>query len=308
MEFFVFAEGSEDGVGRNVGGEFLGKMVTGESGEDLVGGGLREAGFFDGEAAGGDEAEADGFAVEEASVAGGIFDSVADCVAEVEKRAEAFSLEFILGDDGGFDGDISGDERGDVVEVGGSLEHLGIADGGVLDDFGEAFVKLARWQGAERVGIGNDEAWLMEGPDEIFAAGSVDAGLAADGTIDLGDDGGGDLNAGNAAVVNGGSESREVADHAAAESHEHGGSVEPRLNHGVADFRGLLEGFGGLSSGNGDTDGLEPSLTKRGLDGLGVEWADIRVGDKGATRGLENFGDPGTAIPNQSGPNDHLVG
>ena len=283
-------------------------MVTGECGEDLVGGRLREAGFFDREATSGDEAEADGFAVEEASVAGGIFDSVADCVAEIEKRAEAFGFEFILGDDGGFDGDISGDERGDVVEVGGSLEHLGIADGGVLDDFGEAFVKLARWQGAERVGIGNDVARLMEGPDEIFAAGGVDAGLAADGTIDLGDDGGGNLNAGNAAVVNGGSESREVANHAAAESHEHGGSVEPHRDHGVADFRGLLEGFGGLSSGDRDADGFEPCLTKRGFDGLGVEGTNIRIGDKGATRGLENFGDPGTAIPNQSGANDHLVG
>jgi hypothetical protein len=283
-------------------------MVTGERGEDLVGGGLREAGFFDREAAGGDEAEADGFAVEESSIAGGVFDSVADRVAEVEKRAEAFGLEFILGDDGGFDRDISGDERVYVVEVGGSLEHLGIADGGVLDDFGEAFVKLARWQGAERVGIGNDESWLMEGPDEIFAAGGVDAGLAADGTIDLGDDGGGHLNAGNAAVVNSGSESREVANHAAAESHEHGGSIEPRSNHGVADFRGLLEGFGGFSSGDGDADGLEPCLAERGLDGLGMEWADSRVGDKGATLGLENFGDPGTAIPNQSRPNDHLVG
>ena len=83
MEFFVFAEGSEDGFGGDVGGEDLGKVVTGERVEDSVGGGLRKAGFFDGEAAGGDEAEADGFAVKEASVAGGVFDSVADRVAEV---------------------------------------------------------------------------------------------------------------------------------------------------------------------------------------------------------------------------------
>ena len=36
VEFFVFAERGENGVGRNVGGEDLGKMVTGERGEDLV--------------------------------------------------------------------------------------------------------------------------------------------------------------------------------------------------------------------------------------------------------------------------------
>ena len=195
----------------------MGKVVTGESGEDLVGSGLREAGFFDGEAAGGDEAKTNGFAVEEASVSGGIFDSVADRVAEVQKRADAFGLEFILGDDGGFDGDISGDERGDVVEAIVGYEHLGIADGGVLDDFGETFVKLAGRQGAERFGIGNDESWLMEGPDEIFAAGGVDSGLAAHRTIDLRDDGGWYLDARNAPVVNGRNEACEVADYSATE-------------------------------------------------------------------------------------------
>ena len=51
----------------------MGKVVAGECGEDLVGGGLGESGFFDREAAGSDETEADGFAVKKASVASGVF-------------------------------------------------------------------------------------------------------------------------------------------------------------------------------------------------------------------------------------------
>ena len=60
---------------------------------------------------------------------------------------------FVLLDDAGLDGDVAGDEiGGDVavagVEGGEFVEHRGVADGGVLDDLGEALAEFAVGQGA----------------------------------------------------------------------------------------------------------------------------------------------------------------
>ena len=60
----------------------------------------------------------------------------------------------------------------------------------------------------------------MEAADEVFAGGEVDAGLAADGGVDLGEESGGDLDVADAAHVDGGEEAGDVADDAAAEGEE----------------------------------------------------------------------------------------
>ena len=50
-----------------------------------------------------------------------------------------------------------GIERGEIVE------HRGVADGGVFDRLGEALVKLAVRQGAQRFRIDEHQARLVEG-------------------------------------------------------------------------------------------------------------------------------------------------
>ena len=57
----------------------------------------------------------------------------------------------------------------------------------------------------------------MEGADQILAMGGIDAGLAADGRIDLGQKRGRDLDEIDAAAEDRCGKAREIADHAAAE-------------------------------------------------------------------------------------------
>ena len=74
----------------------------------------------------------------------------------------------------------------------------------------------------------------MVGADVVLGGGQIDAGLAAVGGIDLGDERRGDVHDGHAALVGGGAEPGEVADDATAErdevigaGHAGGGELTP---------------------------------------------------------------------------------
>ena len=71
------------------------------------------------------------------------------------------------------------------------------------------------------LGVGDHAAWLMERADQVLAARMIDAGLAADGRIDLREQRGRHLHVVDAALVAGRGEARHVADDAAAER-DHG--------------------------------------------------------------------------------------
>ena len=166
-EFFIVGKRLEDGIGGDVGRKLGGQLKTLEKGEDGGGGGGGETSFFLGEPGGSEDAEADGFAVEQVTVTGGVFDAVADGVTEIEKGAETEGFVFVLADDAGFDGDVGADDVGEsfairALEGGEFLKKGGVADDGVFDDFGEAFVKGAFGQGVEGVGIGENGEWLMK--------------------------------------------------------------------------------------------------------------------------------------------------
>ena len=68
-----------------------------------------------------------------------------------------------------------------------------IADQPVFHHLGIAGQHLAPRQGVERRGVGQHQARLVEGADQVLAVRRVDAGLAADRGIDLGQQGGRDL-------------------------------------------------------------------------------------------------------------------
>ena len=108
-------------------------------------------------------------------------------------------------------------------------EEGGVADDRVFDAFGEAAADFTRGKGGEGGDIGEDEAGLVEGADEVFAGGVIDADLAADGGIDGGEEGGGALDEGGAAEKGGGDEAGKVADDAAAEGDDGGGAFDPPL-------------------------------------------------------------------------------
>jgi hypothetical protein len=187
--------------------------------------------------------------VEVGVVVGDGFDGVASGVAEVEEGAVAGGFAFVLGDDVGFDLDGAGDDGGEVVwgAVFYGLEELGVGDDGVFDDFGEAGVELAWGEGGEEVEVGKDGRWLVKGADEVFAFWEVDAGFSANGAIDHGEEGGGDLDVADAAEVDGSDEAGEVADDATAKGEDEGLAVETGSGEGGEDVREVVEGFGGFA-------------------------------------------------------------
>ena len=138
-------------------------------------------------------------------------------MSKVQQCAKTLCFEFIFRDDGGFDSDISRDESRKVIK---SIEHRRITDRSVFDDLGEPLVEFTLWQATQRVGIRNHKPWLMEGSDEILTPGGIDSGLSANRAVHLRNDGGGNLNVRNTAVINGSRKTRQVTNNSAAKCHK----------------------------------------------------------------------------------------
>ena len=129
----------------------------------------------------------------------------------------------------GFDSDRGGDYAGECGGISGEdcvgvllhvAEELCVVDDSGLDGLLKSGAKLCWGEGAEDVGVGEDGLRMVEASDEIFPCEEVDAGLAADGGVDLGEEGGGELDVGDAAHVDGGEEAGDVADDSATEGEQ----------------------------------------------------------------------------------------
>jgi hypothetical protein len=254
-EFLIALEGAEDGV-EEFGVAWIGGWEA-RSGE-LLEEGVEEGGFaelkLEGDSCGGDHANGDGLAVGEI-VVGAQLEGMAEGVAEIEDIADAQLVEFVLLDDGGFELDAACDDfdEGLWVELedffeGWAFEGLvegGVADKAILDDFGEAGPEFALRQGAQESEVAEDEFGLGEGSHDVFDAAEVDGDLAANARIDGGKEGGGDLDEGDAAAVDRGGKSSEIADDAPAEEEDEGGGagVWEVLEEGGAGFGELLPVF-----------------------------------------------------------------
>ena len=79
-----------------------------------------------------------------------------------------------------------------------------IADQAVFDDLGQTGGEFPRRQRLQDIGIGEDQFRLPEGADHVLAEGVIDPGLAAYRRIDLGEQGGRDLDEGYATLIGGG--------------------------------------------------------------------------------------------------------
>ena len=66
------------------------------------------------------------------------------------------------------------------------VEESCIAEQSVLGDFGITCSQFAPRQRVEQANVGDHRHRLMEGADQVLAMGGIDAGLAADGRVDLG--------------------------------------------------------------------------------------------------------------------------
>jgi hypothetical protein len=98
----------------------------------------------------------------------------------------------------------------------------------------------------------------MEGADEILAVARIDAGLAADRGIDLGEQGRRHLDEAHAPAHHGGRKAREIPHHAAAERHDEIPALDPGGQHRIADLFQARIGFGGLARRKRDQGGAQP--------------------------------------------------
>jgi hypothetical protein len=125
----------------------------------------------------------------------------------------------------------------------------------------------------------------VEAADEVLAGGEVDAGFAAEGGVDLGEDGGGDADVADTAHVDGGEEAGEVADDAATESEQDGVSVGAGVVELVSEGFDLGEALVGLAGGVEEDDGLS-ILGEAGEEVFVPEGPDVGRGDDEGARWL----------------------
>ncbi len=216
----------------------------------------------------GGEAEADAhrLAVQQrGAVAALRFEGMAEGVAEVEQGAAAIGLrlELVLRDDGGFQAAALdhgvGQRRGVALHGHRALALAPLPQRAVqqpvLRHLRPARAELARRQRGERRRVGEHEPGLVERADQVLAVRRVDAGLAADAAVHLGQQGGRALHEVQAAQHAGRAEPREVAHDAAAERHDDGAAVGARGQHRLAHARVLLPRLRCLAGGHEDLRG-----------------------------------------------------
>ena len=133
----------------------------------------------------------------------------------------------------------------------------------------------------ERLGVAQHRLGLPEGADEVLALGQVDAGLAADGGVDLRQQRGGDVHVRRAAVVGGGREAGDVGDDAAAHGDDDVGPREARRGEAAGQILDGGERLGVLAVGD-DAD-LGGHAGIEALDPPGV--GDGLLGDDGGGLG-----------------------
>ena len=175
-------------------------------------------------------------------------------VPKIEQRARAarYTLAFVQPHDAGLDGTATFDGFGNELRLQrkNSIEVLlkpakqdGVGDQAVLDDFCKTGADFPVRQGSERIGICDNGNRLMEGAQQVLAAGMVDRGLAANGGIDLCQQCCRQLHEIDAALINRGTESGEISDDAAAQSDQHAVTPQTCSQHPVQDIACLIPGF-----------------------------------------------------------------
>ena len=218
-EFLVPGKGGHDCVGAKI--KFEDKRESPVFMEAEKSGGVPgwEVGPLFGEIESGPHPQGDGLSVKEGAVFGSGFDGVPNGVSEIEKGAGARGFLLIFFHDPGLDRQVGSDEFGRdllVIRVHGLEfgEHGSIPDGGVFDNLRESLTKYLGRKSSEDGGVDEDKARLVKGSQEVLSLLHVYSGFSAHRTIDLSDDGGGNLNEGDSPVKDGGYEPREVPDDA----------------------------------------------------------------------------------------------
>ena len=242
-------------------------------------------------------------------------DGVAEGVTKIQQGPSPGFL-LVLGDDGRLDLDRADDRplqcrritRGsDSPRTGQPVEEVRIADQPVLQDLGPAGAQLERRQGRQDIDVGQDEARLMEGPDQILAARRVDRGLAPDRGIDLGQKGRRHLHEVDAAHVERCRQPRQIADDAAAQGDDHVLAVQPLGQQPVHQPFQFRKRLGRLACRDCRHGRANARRFQRGCQGGTVDGGHGLIADDDCATAGER-GDACPRLSQQAAFDDHVIG
>ena len=123
------------------------------------------------------------------------------------------------------------------------VEEVRVEDDAVLDHFRQAGAQFALGQRVEGVEVRDHATRLVEGADQILAAGVVDRGLAAYGGVHQREQGRRNLDVGDAALVGGRGEAGNISHHPSAERDDRGAAVVTPGDQPVDDVGERREGL-----------------------------------------------------------------
>jgi hypothetical protein len=186
-------------------------------------------------------------------------------------------------------------------------EERRIVDEPVFHHLRIARAELALAQGRERGNVGQHQARLVESADQILALPRVDAGLAADRGIHLGQQRGRHLHDADAAPQNAGGKARQIADHPAAERHDAIAALDAKLEQALAERRQYGEALARLAGAHhGLAEKQAVSVETRFHRGE-IERRHVAVADHHAARARKRGGDPPPGRGNQPLADDDRV-
>ena len=158
-----------------------------------------------------------------------------------------------------------------------------VADDPVFDDLGQAGAKFAGRQRVQRPQIAEDKTGLMKGADQVLAGFEIDADFAADRAVHLRQQGGGHLHERDAAQINRGDKSGQIAHDAAAQGDDEGFAFQAVRGQLVAGGLDHFEALGSFAMRHANQPRFKSGGTERGQNRFGVEARHAVVRDHRAT-------------------------
>src|SRR6202034_553676 len=231
-------------------------------------------------------APGDRFAMEESTISAGRLNCVAEGVAKIEKHANTH-FPLIQSDHFGLDSDGSRDHFLDRCRVAlvnqlavtlDKAKQRRIADESGFDAFINAGTQLPLREGSQQFDIRDHLLRRIETPHQVLAGLQIYSGLAANGRIDLREQGGRYLDVVDSAHIDSADKTTHVAGDASTEGDEQRGTVSACFRHLSGQPFHLAHALMPLSRGQKEHDRLVGS--ERSLHAPAPEGPDLRRGEK----------------------------
>ena len=187
-------------------------------------------------------------------------------------------------------------------------KNASIAEHAVFGDFGIAGAELARRQRIQHRGIRDHQNRLVKRADQIFSMRRVDAGLAADGGIDLRQQRGRHLHEIDAAAQDRGGKARKVADHAAAERDHEVVALDFCGDQFLGDVFEAFIAFRDLALVDDDPRRGDAGVEQRRFGPAQPMRRNVFVGDDGDPRTRPQRGDAAAQRGQHAAADDDVIG